>query len=96
MQSTDSSSTLPFGQDPDSAWLNHLALAIQQGDHPAIWGLMEQHIGNDIAHQLLADEVCRAATPSAAGTAHTELYLVPVIAPNDAGVFNSPDRKSVV
>jgi hypothetical protein len=74
---------------PDAAWLQHLIQAVEQENQTAIWSLMDEHIGNEIAQQLLADEVCRTAAPSQNGTTHTELYLVPVIAPNNCAIFNS-------
>lgn len=74
---------------PDAAWLRHLILAVEQENQSEIWSLMDKHIGNEMAQQLLADEVSRASEPTTNGAEHTELYLVPVIAPNNSGVFIS-------
>lgn len=81
--------TIPSG--PDTAWVRRLALAVESEDQPAIWGLMNQHLGNEIAHQLLADEVSRATADTPKGTEVTELYLVPVVAPSNSGVLGSSE-----
>lgn len=76
---------------PDTAWVRRLALAVEKVDQTAIWGLMNQHLGNEMAQQLLADEVSRSTADTAKGLEVTELYLVPVVAPSNSGVFSSPE-----
>lgn len=76
---------------PDTAWVLRLARAVEAEDQAAIWRLMNQHLGNETAQQLLADEVSRVTTVTASGTELTELYLVPVVAPGNSGVIGSAE-----
>lgn len=64
---------------PSAQWLTDLNDAIQSGDEPGLWQLLEQHRDPVEAHHCLADQVARIAYAIGDRYRFSEMFLIPVI-----------------